>query len=48
MPLPDRLVKNGPECGLILIESYSEHGDPIPSSLTPLSGSVEIDISVGV
>lgn len=31
-----------------IIESYLEHGDPIPSSLIPLSDRAEIDITVGV
>jgi len=31
-----------------LIESYSKHGYPIPSSLKPLSDRVENDMAVGV
>jgi predicted RNase H-like HicB family nuclease len=29
-----------------LIESYKEHGDPIPSSLKPLSEQAELDITI--
>ncbi len=31
-----------------LIDSYIEHGDPIPPSLKPLSDQIEIDVAVGV
>jgi len=31
-----------------LIESYIEHGDPIPPSLKPVSDQIEIDVTVGV
>jgi len=31
-----------------LIESYLEHGDPIPSSLKPIYNSIELDVAVGV
>ena len=31
-----------------LIESYIEHGDPIPASLKPISGQIELDVAVGV
>ncbi len=31
-----------------LIESYLEHGDPIPQSLIPISDQIELDIAVGV
>lgn len=31
-----------------LIESYAEHGDPIPSSLRPISDYIELDVAVGV
>jgi len=31
-----------------LIDSYIEHGDPLPSSLRPVSGQIEFDVAVGV
>ena len=31
-----------------LIESYMDHGDPIPHSLKPLTDRFELDIPVGV
>jgi len=31
-----------------LIESYVEHGDPIPSSLKPINNTIELDVAVGV
>jgi len=31
-----------------LIESYIEHGDPIPASLKSISHTIEFDIPVGV
>ncbi len=31
-----------------LIDSFSEHGDPVPSSLKPISDKIELDIAVGV
>jgi antitoxin HicB len=31
-----------------LLESFIEHGDPIPSSLKPLTGEIEIDVPVGI
>lgn len=31
-----------------LIESYIEHGDPIPPSLKPISDQIELDVAVGV
>jgi len=31
-----------------LIESYIEHGDPIPASLKPVSDQIEIDVTVKV
>jgi len=31
-----------------LIDSYIEHGDPIPTSLKPMSDQIELDIAVGV
>lgn len=30
-----------------LIDSYIEHGDPVPSSLKPLSDHIELDVAVG-
>jgi predicted RNase H-like HicB family nuclease len=31
-----------------LIESYVEHGDPIPASLKQVSDRIELDVAVGV
>jgi predicted RNase H-like HicB family nuclease len=31
-----------------LIDSYIEHGDPLPASLKPVSGQIELDVAVGV
>ncbi len=31
-----------------LIESYIEHGDPIPPTLRPISDQIELDIAVAV
>ena len=31
-----------------LIESYEEHGDPLPSSLRPFTDRVILDVAVGV
>jgi len=31
-----------------LIESYLEHGDPIPASLKPIYNQFELDVAVGV
>ena len=31
-----------------LIDSYLEHGDPIPLSLKPISDQIELDVAVGV
>jgi predicted RNase H-like HicB family nuclease len=31
-----------------LIDSYIEHGDPMPPSLKPIPDLVELDIAVGV
>ncbi|MEI8096459.1 MAG: type II toxin-antitoxin system HicB family antitoxin [Spirochaetales bacterium] len=31
-----------------LIESYREHGDPIPASLKPLDSFTLLDVAVGV
>jgi len=30
-----------------LLESYREHGDPIPGSLRKIMGGVELDVTVG-
>ena len=31
-----------------LIDSYAEHGDPMPPSLKPISDQIELDVAVGV
>ena len=31
-----------------LIESYIDHGDPIPPTLRPISDQIELDIAVAV
>jgi len=31
-----------------LIDSYVEHGDPVPTSLKPMSDKIELDIAIGV
>ena len=31
-----------------IIDSYVEHGDPVPSSLKPISDHIELDVTVGV
>jgi predicted RNase H-like HicB family nuclease len=31
-----------------LIDSYLEHGEPVPGSLKPLTGQIELDVAVGV
>ncbi len=31
-----------------LIDSYIEHGDPIPSTLQPISDQIELDIAIAV
>lgn len=31
-----------------LLESFIEHGDPIPENLKPLSGKIEIDVPIGL
>ena len=31
-----------------LLESYAEHGDPIPDSLKRISGTFEVDLPVGL
>jgi antitoxin HicB len=31
-----------------LIESYLEHGDPLPETLTPLNQSIELQIAIGI
>lgn len=31
-----------------LLESYIEHGDPVPDTLKPVSDTIEIDVTVGV
>ncbi|MCF6335413.1 MAG: type II toxin-antitoxin system HicB family antitoxin [Spirochaetales bacterium] len=30
-----------------LIESYREHGDPLPSTLKPIVEKIELDVAVG-
>jgi predicted RNase H-like HicB family nuclease len=31
-----------------LIESYVEHGDPVPNSLRPMTDQIELDVAVEV
>jgi len=31
-----------------LLESYLEHGDPLPASLKPLEDKIELDIAIGL
>jgi antitoxin HicB len=31
-----------------LIESYVDHGDPVPTSLRPMKDEIELDVAVGV
>ena len=31
-----------------LIDSYEEHGDPVPASLKPMTDQIELDIAIGV
>jgi len=31
-----------------LIDSYIEHGDPIPNTLKPITDQIELDVAVGV
>lgn len=31
-----------------IIESYVEHGDPLPKTLRPLTDHIELDVAVGV
>ncbi len=31
-----------------IIESYIEHGDPLPKTLRPLTNHIELDVAVGV
>jgi predicted RNase H-like HicB family nuclease len=31
-----------------LIDSYLEHGEPVPGSLKPLTDQIELDVAVGV
>lgn len=31
-----------------LIESYIDHGDPLPKTLRPISGKIELEVAVGI
>lgn len=31
-----------------LLESYAEHGDPLPVGLKPVAGRLEVDVAIGV
>ena len=30
-----------------LLESYREHGDPLPAGIKPVSGRFEVDVAIG-
>ena len=31
-----------------LLESYAEHGDPLPSGLKPVTDRLEVDVAIGI